>query len=323
VATVADPSCQPEQPGARRRNWLLAVGIALAFVAFGFVGAYRYVEGFWLYRGFGPPRAAAFVHEFGSQESFSLQSPALGGRRQQVVVYLPPGYRTHPRLRYPVLYLLHGVPGRPADFLLAGRMGVWADTLYAQHAIAGIILVMPSGSTSLFDDTEWANGVRPGQGWETFVARDVVQAIDARYRTIRSPQARAIAGLSEGGYGALNIALHHPGEFQVVESWSGYVLADNLPSVFGRRPALLAYNSPIKYLPHVAATLRRQHTYFWFYCGSSDSLRVQNAAFAAELARFGIAHRYFIGRGGHSWQIWRANAPGSILAAATRLTGGR
>jgi S-formylglutathione hydrolase FrmB len=37
---------------------------------------------------------------------------------------------------------------------------------------------------------------------------------------------RAIGGLSEGGYGAINIALHHPREFSVVESWSGYRAAD-------------------------------------------------------------------------------------------------
>ena len=46
--------------------------------------------------------------------------------------------------------------------------------------------------------------------WETFVARDVVRAIDARYRTIRSGAGARVAGLSEGGYGALNIGIHHP-----------------------------------------------------------------------------------------------------------------
>jgi len=309
----------PEPTGSRRRGWLLAVAIVVAFTAFGAVGVYRYVKGYWLYRGFPPPKAAAFVHQFGTEQSFTLRSAAVGGRPQRIVVYLPPGYSTHPWVRYPVLYLLHGVPGGPNNFLLAGRMGVLEDTLYAQHRIAGIILCMPTGSAGFFDDTEWANGIHPGQAWETFVARDVVQAVDARYRTIATSQGRAIAGLSEGGYGALNIALHHPTEFHVVESWSGYALADNLPAIFGRQPALLAYNSPMEYLPHVAATLRKLHTYFWFYCGSSDPLRAQNAAFAAELTRYHIEHKYFIARGGHSWKIWRANARDAILVATTHL----
>ena len=111
-------------------------------------------------------------------------SAALGGRTQQVVVYLPPGYDVHPGRRYPVMYLLHGFPGRPDAFLLTVRMGVWVDTLVAERKLGGVILVMPSGSTSLFEDKEWANGIRRGEGWETFVARDLVRAIDARYRTI-------------------------------------------------------------------------------------------------------------------------------------------
>ncbi len=322
VRTVAGRSFQLERPGAKAR-WLLAGGVTLVFLGLGLVGVYRYVQTYWLYRGFAPPRAASFVREAGTQESFDLRSRALGGRRQQVVVYLPPGYHEHPRRRYPVLYLLHGVPGRPIDLLRAGEVGVWADTLYAERLTAGVILVMPSGSTGLLDDTEWANGIRPGHAYETFVARDVVQAVDERYRTVRSPQARAIGGLSEGGYGALNIALHHPREFQVVESWSGYVRADNIPALFGRQPALLAYNSPIDYLPRVAATLRRRHVYFWFYCGNADPLQSQNAAFAAELARYHIEHRFFIGKGGHSWPIWRANAREALLVAVTRLTAGR
>jgi S-formylglutathione hydrolase FrmB len=69
--------------------------------------------------------------------------------------------------------------------------------------------------------------VSPGNGWETFVTRDLVRAIDARYRTIPDGTARGLAGLSEGGYGALNIGLHHPGEFDLLESWSGYMIADN------------------------------------------------------------------------------------------------
>jgi len=313
----------PERTGARRREWLLALGVALVFIAVGIGGVSRYVQGFSLYRGFAPPRAAAFVHQHGSEQSFSFRSPATGGRMQNVLVYLPPGYAAHPTQRYPVFYLLHGVPGHGSTYLLTGRMGVWADTLYAQHKTAGIILVMPSGPTSSFADTEWANGIGPGQAWETFVARDLVQAVDARYRTIPSPQARAIGGLSEGGYGAFNIALHNPGVFGVVESWSGYALADNIPSIFGRRPALLAYNSPMQYLPRVATTLRRRHTYFWFYIGSSDPLLSQNRAFAAELARLGIDHHFFVVSGGHTWRLWRAHTYEALSVAVRRLTGGR
>ena len=186
----------------------VAASAALAaFVAVGLLGTYRYVDNYWVYRGFAPPRDAAFVRDHGQASRFYVTSAALGGRRQPVDVYLPPGYSSHPRARYPVVYLLHGFPGRPGAFLQTVRLGVVEDDLLALHRLKAMILVMPFGSTGSFTDKEWANGVRPDEGWATFVARDLVRAVDGRYRTIRSGAARALAGLSEGGYGALNMLL--------------------------------------------------------------------------------------------------------------------
>ena len=257
--------------------------------------------------------------EHGSTQVFKLSSPALAGRSQQVYVYLPPGYASNPQRRYPVAYLLHGIPGRPTSFLFTVRAGVVEDILDARGKGRPMILVMPYGSTGTFTDKEWANGIRPGEGWETFVARDLVRAIDSRYRTIASGAGRALGGLSEGGYGALNIGLHHPGEFRVLESWSGYEKADDLESIFGGDPQLLSRNSPLETVDAVASGLLRAHTYVWFYSGTTDRLRGQNRAFEAELARLGIAHRFFLVRGGHDWGLWRGEASLALLAAATHL----
>src|SRR5438105_5256562 len=221
-----------------------ASGLALAgFLAVGGIGLSQYLWNYWLYRGFSPPHDPPFVTELGTTETIRVASPAIGGRRQQVVVYLPPGYRAYPDRRYPVLYLLHGWPGAPHAFLHELRMGVIDDVFAARGRAQPLILVMPYGSTGIFTDKEWANGYRPHEGWETFLARDVVRAIDSRYRTLRSGSGRAVAGLSEGGYGAVNVALHHPGEFGVVESWSGYEQIDPVRSVFGTSPARLAWNN--------------------------------------------------------------------------------
>ena len=149
-------------------------------------------------------------------------------------MYLPSGYAQHPNRRYSVLYLLHGFPGRPLAFLSTVRMGIIDDILTTRHRAQPLILVMPFGSTGTFNDQEWVNGFGAGNGWSTFVSRDLVQYIDAHYRTIATAHGRAVAGLSEGGYGAINIALQHPREFSVVESWSGYMRPDKLHSIFGR-----------------------------------------------------------------------------------------
>jgi enterochelin esterase-like enzyme len=302
---------------ARRR---IAIGSTVAaLLVVGALGAYRYANGFWVYRGFPPPRESATVHQPGVLQTIHVRSAAIGGRRQEVLVYLPPGYAAHPQRRYPVLYLLHGVPGQPPQFFDADQLGVLLDGLVSQGRMRPMILVAPDGSTGVWTDKEWANGVGPHQGWETFFARDVVHAIDSRYRTIATGAGRAIAGLSEGGYAALNIGLHHPREFRVIESWSGYMHADRIRSIFGSQPARLAYNSPALRLPAVAAVLRRRHVFVWMYCGTVDPLRRENAAFSAELGRFGVHHRFFTSPGRHTWRVWRPNARPALLVAARRL----
>jgi enterochelin esterase-like enzyme len=185
-----------------------------------------------------------------------------------------------------------------------------------------MILVMPSGSTGTFTDKEWANGIGLNNGWETYVARDVVHAIDARYRTIPRGNDRAIGGLSEGGYGALNIGMHHPHEFKVIQSWSGYQRADKLPAIFGFDPNRLAFNSPLLEVQKRATALRRAHTFIWFYSGREDRLRSQNAEFAAILKSARVPHRFFLVRGGHNWALWRGNAGLAMLDASRHLAHG-
>jgi enterochelin esterase-like enzyme len=302
-------------------RWLtpVAVGVLGAFIAVGFVGVNRYGTNYWLYRGFPPPHDPAYVTQSGRVEHINVASAALGGRPQAVYVYLPPGYASNHARRYPVLYLLHGFPGRPLAFLLTVRMGVVEDALVAKRKAQPLILVMPFGSTGTFTDKEWANGPGTSEGWRTFVSRDVVRAIDKRYRTIASRGARGIGGLSEGGYGAINIALHSPTEFSLVESWSGYEVAVHNHSIFGRQLEGLARNTPLDALAAAAPTLRRTHTYFWFYTGKDDPLARENRAFAGELTAAGISHTYLQLSGGHNWALWRGMAWRAYQAAAGRL----
>jgi enterochelin esterase-like enzyme len=294
----------------------------LVFVVVGTTGLLRYGRNFWLYRGFAPPRDPAFVKalgDVGTTKRLYVRSPALGDRPQPVDVYLPPGYEAQPSRRYPVFYLLHGFPGRPGAFLSTVRMGVVEDVLLARRRIAPLILVMPFGSTGTFNDKEWVDGARPNEGWATFVWRDLVRAIDSRFRTIPDGGHRILGGLSEGGYGALNIGLQHPSEFRVLESWSGYEKADDIRSIFGGGQRPLALNTPLATLPSAANALKQARTFIWFYSGSNDRLRRQNVEFARELALFGVPHRFEIVRGGHNWALWRGRASLALLAASRHL----
>ena len=300
----------------RPRPAVLAAAAALSlFLSGGLIGARAYVSNFLTYRGFDPPAEPAFVTRPGTVERVLVPSAALG-HRQEAYVYLPSGYAAHPARRYSVLYLLHGFPGRPLAFIQTVQMGVIDDTISTRGTAAPLILVMPFGSTGTFTDEEWSNN------WATFVSRDLVRYVDRHYRTIPSLRGRAIAGLSEGGFGAVNIALRNPREFSVVESWSGYMQPAKLRSVYGAHLGLLSRNDPMQRVQTVAPLLRGTHAYFWFYSGSEDRFRMQNASFAARLRTLGVAHRYRVVYGGHNWALWRDNARLAYLTAATRLARG-
>ena len=312
------------------RRWGVVSGVlvVLVFIVSGAIGTVRYIEAFWLYRGFAPPTATGSVvvssgnHSYrvnvypGTVQNIMVRSAALGNRMNHVVVYLPPQYAAFPAIHYPVLYLLHGNPGSPSQFVNVGDIAVTADRLIAEGKIRPMIIVMPSGAFSLFADEEWANTVRPNNAWETFVARDLVAAIQHRYRAKQSGNSRGIGGLSEGAYGALNIGFHHVGEFGLMEGWSPYYTADQNPVFFGNNPSLLRYNSPAIQLPLIASRLRAAHSYIWLYTGTHDYTVRGSKKFAAELTGLHVAHSYSIHPGRHDWLLWRTWMPESLAVAS-------
>jgi hypothetical protein len=60
-----------------------------------------------------PAEDPAWVGVSGTTQRISVISPALGGRSQEVYVYLPPGYDSHPNKRYPVFITYHGSRAGP------------------------------------------------------------------------------------------------------------------------------------------------------------------------------------------------------------------
>jgi S-formylglutathione hydrolase FrmB len=97
------------------------------------------------------------------------------------------------------------------------------------------------------------------------------------------------------------------------------VKPDPIRSIYGPELQLVARNDPRLLVRRDALRLRKLGTYFWFYSGSTDRLRRQNAAFARELDALRIPHRYLLLYGGHTWELWRDNARAAFLAAATHL----
>jgi S-formylglutathione hydrolase FrmB len=144
----------------------------------------------------------------------SFVSRALNGRLH-FDVFLPAGYGSSGR-RYPVIYVLHGLPAGSASYRNSSFVA------QADRRIHGnAIVVTPQGARDNDSDPEYHDW-GDGRDWATALTRELPAVVDARFRTIRSRAGRALIGFSAGGYGASIIGLHHLDEFAVVESWSGY-----------------------------------------------------------------------------------------------------
>lgn len=296
------------------RRLLLALALS-GWLAVGLSGCYTYLHEYAVRRGFPALTTPAGVPR-GTVETVRFNSPSIG-RTNRYMVYLPPGYAAAARQgrRFPVMYLLHGAPGAMSAFTNIDAIDVRMNTLIARHAVPPMILVMPAGRQGLTaaSDTEWAN-TSSGR-WMDFVM-DVVHDVDHRFATLANRRHRAIAGASEGAYGALNIGLRHLPEFSVIESWSGYYTQDPVGPFSHASRSELAINSPADYVPSLAPTIRRLGLRVWLLEGQEDwRSPALMTSFAAQLHAAGAEVRYGFFPGGHDWGLWRAQTPRLLMAA--------
>jgi enterochelin esterase-like enzyme len=247
----------------------------------------------------------------------SFYSPAVTGRLHYEIA-LPPGYASSGK-RYPVLYVLHGLPASAEAY--KGIAG-YAGRLAATHDPA--IVVGAQGARPGDTDPEWHNW-GPGRNWETATQRDLVSYIDHHYRTLARRSGRGIIGISAGGYGAMLIAVHHPATYQVIESWSGYFEItdpDGKPLDLGSVEA----NADASAHAHVAA-LKREFarygkTFVGFYIGTDDAYTnfiADNKLLDRELTAAGIPHVFALYPGAHTGAFWRAHQDQWLDGAVERL----
>jgi enterochelin esterase-like enzyme len=292
--------------------------VAAVWLLVGSLGTWAYGHDYWVYRGFAPPVDPPGVAP-GKLEQISFYSPALRQRRSYDI-YLPPGYAAAAAqgTRFRVLYLLHGSPGRPDMFLTSSAAGLRMDTLVARHAIQPYLIVMPNGRDGSYrSDTEWAN---TAHGRYESLVLDAVHAVDARWPTLPTRQARAIAGNSEGGYAAINVALHHLGTFSVAESWSGYFTQTPTGVFAGATPAQLHSASPAAYVDGMRSSLRRLPFHAFLYSGRQDRGTPQTIAFASALRAAGGHVSTATPPGRHDWRLWRAEMAPMLRFADREMT---
>ena len=263
-----------------------------------------------------PPAASRIV-------AATFYSKAMQGQRA-FDIYFPPSYDRALDRTYPVLYLLHGDGGRVDDWPAFGLRAKLDQ--YVADGAPEMIVVMPDGSAHSGDLTDWANRWDGSEPVEDQVV-DLVGFVDQSYRTMPDRSTRFIGGLSSGGFGALNLALHHPDLFTTAMSFSGFIAANDPeadPGVFGEDPAYIQRNSPAVLASSVGAA---RDIYYVLSAGQNDPyFQNRMAEFSAELDRLGIAHEFHVVPGGHDATAWDAGLDfgltylGAQIVAATPLT---
>jgi hypothetical protein len=229
-------------------------------------------------------------------------------------VYLPPGASASSR--YPVIYLLHGMSGGPTSYIDGMKLPETADALISSHVIRPFIGVMPVGGPTVHRDSgEWAGP------WESFLVDDVVRWTDGHLPTIPTRAARTLAGLSAGGFGAIDIGLRHPGLFSMLESWGGYFTPFHDGPFVDATETTLAAHTPTLLVREEAPRLRRFAIRFYLSSGPShgDITRQATIAFAHEVADLGLPCRLYIRPAG-DLDPWRAQlGPGILDASGVRV----
>ena len=170
---------------------------------------------------------------------------------RQFMIYLPPGYYKSEEKRYPVIYLLHGYRQDINSLIVGSKKYIRKsipfiyrliarrifklspkyedfDRMIINQEIKPFILVQPECTLNIPD----MNGVLKVDGnpamkgafylnspytgnYADFIFDELINFVDAKYRTIPDKEHRALMGASMGGYGTLLGCLRYPEKFNV------------------------------------------------------------------------------------------------------------
>jgi enterochelin esterase-like enzyme len=241
-------------------------------------------------------------------------STVTGGWRH-ALVYLPPGYDTDLRQRYPVLYLQHGGGEDETGWIRQGRANFILDNQIAAGESKPMIIVMASGYARRAGTAQPSlAGVAMGspeamramnemaKAFSDDVTQVLIPFVDQTFRTLADRDHRAMAGLSMGGFQTWNVTLNHLELFSHIGGFSGAAGMLENREFDARTDFNGVFADP-------AAFARKVHV---FYLGigtaEPEGFRSRIRALHAALDKAGIQHVYWESPGtDHEWQTWRRN----------------
>jgi enterochelin esterase family protein len=240
-----------------------------------------------------------------------IDSRALAGNplgdpaARRVAVWLPPSYAASPERRYPVIYWLAGYAGT-GEQQFSGTpwqpgLGDRLDKLAASGDMGDAIVVAPDGFTR-WGGAQYLDSPAIGD-YETHVVREIVPAIDARFRTVAARDARAIGGKSSGGFGALVLAMRHPDLFAAVASHAGdmYFELSMLPDLPVAARTLRRYGGISGFLRQFEAKEKKSGADF-----TTIMVLAEAGAYSPDPSRaHGVALPFDLDTGEIDWTVWR------------------
>lgn len=261
-----------------------------------------------------------------------LKSRILG-ETVHYCVLLPSTYDSSSAKHYPVLYFLHGLGENEQTLFKTGGWNLIED-LRQQHKIGDFLIVTPEARTSFY-----VNSADGKVRYSDFFMQEFIPYIEGRYRIRRERKARAITGISMGGYGALRFAFAYPDMFSAVSAQSAALMTEspqelNAAMRSGTRLGNLigpVFGNPIE-VRHwnendPMALAKKNKTAIgtlaiYFNCGRDDEydFEVGAAALDEQLMEERIKHEFHLYSGNHSASYFGAHI-GEVMEFHSKMFG--
>jgi enterochelin esterase-like enzyme len=234
-----------------------------------------------------------------------------------VYIYLPPQYfgTQYARYKFPAVELIPGQPGEPQDWINVAGIEVTLNELIERNEAKPAVLIMPDANGSPRVSEQCLNQVGGPQDL-TYLALDVPNAMSRMLRLQAPGAGWGVAGYSEGGFCAANMALRYRYRYGYSASLSGYFapMLNRLPgatksvSPFDGNRKLRAVNTPLDEVLALAPGARLPQ--FWLAAGTGDTDDVANAEyFRQELLEHEAPVPLDLTPGGHDMGAWHAEIP--------------
>ena len=240
-------------------------------------------------------------------KELSLDSQLMG-RKLPYRVILPTSYADakNKAVRYPVIYLLHGLTGHYSNWTDKTKVADYA----AKHEF---IIVTPEGENGWYTDSV----ASPKEKFESYIVKELIPQIDKDFRTLADREHRVIAGLSMGGYGSMKFGLKFPEMFTLIGSFSGALGATSFTEknagTIGKTTDLIfglegsesrSANDIFKLARELTPVKVKSLPYVFQSCGTEDFLIDNNRDFLAILNERKVPHEYREHPGIHDWVFW-------------------